>query len=167
MTSLESREKREDWEEVGMRLEHRHDGQLWAIAGARECPVWVRRCFPWSAPGRFVSLRDRDEEEVALVRDLTELGVDSRRALERSLAEAGFVIEVEGVEEVEDEIEIRHFRVRTKNGLRSFQTLRDEWPRTMAGGGLLIVDVSGDLYRVRDPTALDKKSQKKLAAFVG
>ena len=25
MTNLESSEKREDWEEVGMRLEHRHD----------------------------------------------------------------------------------------------------------------------------------------------
>jgi hypothetical protein len=167
MTNAELYEKREDSEEVGMRLEHRDDGQLWAIAGARECPVWVRRCFPWSAPERFVSLRDGDEEEVALVRDLAELGDDSRRALERALAEAGFVIEVEGVEEVEDEIEIRSFRVRTANGVRSFQTLRDEWPRTMPGGALLIVDVAGDLYRVADPEALDRKSRKRLAAFIG
>ena len=165
--TLDPNEKREEIEEVGMRLEHRHDGQLWATLGVRECPVWVRRCFPWSAPGRFVSLRDDEEEEVALVRDLAELEADSRQALERALAEAGFVIEVEGVEEVEDEIEIRHFRVRTEHGERSFQTLRDEWPRTMPGGALLIVDVSGDLYRVADPEALDKKSRKRLAAFVG
>ena len=167
MGTVEAYEKREDWEEVGLRLEHRHDGQLWAVAGERECPVWVRRCFPWSAPSRFVSLRDGDEEEVALVRDLAELGDDSRRALERALAEAGFVIEVDGVEEVEDEIEIRRFRVRTGGCVRSFQTLRDEWPRTMPGGALLIVDVAGDLYRVADPDALDKKSRKRLAAFVG
>lgn len=167
MTNTESHEKREDQEEVGMRLEHRHDGQLWAIAGARECPVWVRHCFPWSAPGRFVSLRDADETEVALVRDLAELGADSRCALERALSEASFVIDVEGVEEVEDEIEIRNFRVRTRNGVRSFQTLRDEWPRTMPDGALLIVDVAGDLYRVADPEALDKKSRKRLAAFIG
>jgi len=160
-------EKRKDWEEAGLRLEHRHDGQLWAIAGPRECPVWVRHCFPWSAPGRFVSLRDGEEEEVALVRDLGELEVDSRRALERALAEASFVIEVEGVDEVEDEIEIRNFRVRTSNGVRSFQTLRDEWPRTMPDGALLIVDVAGDLYRVADPQTLDVKSRKRLAAFIG
>ena len=164
---IEPQEKREDWEDLGMRLEHRQDGQLWAIAGARECPVWVRRFFPWSAPGRFVSLRDGDETEVALVRELSDLGVDSRRALERALAEAGFVIEVEGVEGVEDEIEIRNFRIRTKGGIRSFQTLRDEWPRTMPGGALLIVDVAGDLYRVSDPEALDRKSRKHLAAFIG
>ena len=58
-------------------------------------------------------------------------------------------------------------RVRTGGCVRSFQTLRDEWPRTMPGGALLIVDVAGDLYRVPDPAALDKKSRKRLAAFVG
>jgi hypothetical protein len=114
-----------------------------------------------------VSLRDGEEEEVALVRDLGELEVDSRRALERALAEASFVIEVEGVDEVEDEIEIRNFRVRTSNGVRSFQTLRDEWPRTTPDGALLIVDVAGDLYRVADPQTLDVKSRKRLAAFIG
>ena len=81
--------------------------------------MWVRRCFPWSAPGRFVSLRDSDDEEVALVRDLAELEPESKGALERALLEAGFVLEVEGVEEVDDEIEIRTFRVRTRQGVCS------------------------------------------------
>ncbi len=164
--NLEQIEKPNELEEIELRLEHRHDGQLWATAGARECPVWVKRCFPWSAPGRFVSLRDGDEEEVALVRDLAELDGESRRVLARALHEAGFVIDVLGVEEVEDEIEIRNFRVHTAQGVRSFQTLRDEWPREMPDGGLLIVDVAGDLYRVADPAALDRRSRKRLSAFV-
>ena len=49
-------------------LERRIDGQLWARTGGREVRVQVHRCFPWSAPGRFVSLRDAEKEEVALVR---------------------------------------------------------------------------------------------------
>jgi hypothetical protein len=160
------RRKPGDLEELELALEYRQDGQLWARAGRRECPVWVKRCFPWSAPSRFVSLRDGDDEEVALVRDLLELEAESRRALQRGLTEAGFVIEVEGVEAVEDEIEIRSFRVRTANGVRSFQTLRDEWPRSMPDGGLLIVDVAGDLYRVAEPGALDRKSARRLSAFL-
>jgi hypothetical protein len=103
---------------------------------------------------------------VALVRDLEELEPDSRRALEASLAEAGFVLEIVGVERVEDEIEIRTFHVRTRQGPRRFQTLRDEWPRPLPGGGILLRDVAGDLYLVRDPKALDAASRARLWALV-
>ena len=53
--------------DTGLTLEHRPDGQLWAIQGAVERAVQVRRAFPWSEPGRFLSLRDADDAEVALV----------------------------------------------------------------------------------------------------
>jgi hypothetical protein len=149
-------------EEVELRLERRADGQLWAVLGLEAVPVWVHRCFPWTAPGRFISLRDKEEEEVALVRDLSELEPESRRVLQSALLEAGFVLEVESVESIEDEIEIRTFRVRTRQGPRRFQTLRDEWPRPMPGGGILLRDVAGDLYLVRDPQALDRASRDRL-----
>lgn len=160
-TARSALEKPEN-EEVELRLERRGDGQLWALAGARATPVKVWRCFPWTAPARFVSLRDADEEEVALVRDLGELEPDSRDALAVSLAEAGFVLEVVGVDHIEDEIEIRTFHVRTRQGPRRFQTLRDEWPRPMPDGGILLRDVAGDLYRVADPATLDPRSRAQL-----
>jgi hypothetical protein len=160
--SQEATQEKPECEEAELRLERRNDGQLWALLGPRVTPVQVRRCFPWTAPARFVSLRDGDEEEVALVRDLDELEPDSRRALEASLAEAGFVLEIVSVESVEDEVEIRTFAVRTRQGPRRFQTLRDEWPRPMPGGGILLRDVAGDLYLVRDPAKLDRLSHARL-----
>lgn len=168
LSPIEKGEKAEkpEREEVELRLERRADGQLWAQLGPRAVAVQVRRCFPWTAPGRFLSLRDGDEEEVALVRDLGELDPDSQSALAVSLAEAGFVLDVVGVESVEDEIEIRTFRVRTRQGPRRFQTLRDEWPRPTPGGGILLCDVAGDLYRVADPGALDKASRERLWALL-
>lgn len=153
-------------EALELRLERGVDGQLWASTGVRAQPVVVRRCFPWTAPARFVSLRDADEEEVALVRDLGELDPESRRALEAALVEAGFVLEILGVDDVDDEIEIRTFRVRTRQGPRRFQTLRDEWPRPLPGGGILLRDVAGDLYLVPDPMSLDPASRAKLWALV-
>ena len=150
----------------GLRLERGSDGQLWARRGEIARPVRVTRCFPWSEPSRYLSLRDGDDDEVALIHDLGELGPDSRHALAESLIEAGFVLQVEGVEEVEEEIEIRTFRVRTRQGVRSFQTLRDEWPRQMPGGGVLIRDVVGDLYFISNPASLDEKSRKLLWPFL-
>src|SRR3989475_12833756 len=70
-------------------LERRADGKLWALRGDAERVVWVRRCFPWSEPGRFVSLRDEDDNELALVGDPAELDRASRRVLEEAMAAAG------------------------------------------------------------------------------
>jgi hypothetical protein len=83
------------------------------------------------------------------------------------MAEAGFVFEVTQVKEVEEEVEIRHWQVVTRQGPRSFQTRLDDWPRALPGGGFLIRDVAGDLYRLPEASAMDKKSRELLWAFVG
>jgi Domain of unknown function (DUF1854) len=147
-------------------LERRADGRLWALRGDVERAVWVRRCFPWSEPTRFVSLRDDEEHEFALVRDPAELGPSSRRVLEEAMGAAGFVFEIIRVMVIQEEVEIRHWRVETQQGARSFQTRLDAWPRLLPHGGLLIRDVAGDLYHVFDPGALDKQSRALLWAFV-
>ena len=155
-----------DVPDLDVRIERRADGQLWAGQNGEACAVRVCRCFPWSAPTRFISLRDYDDEEVALIGSLDELDPASRKTLEHGLAEAGFVLEVERILDVEEEIEIRTWSVHTAQGPRSFQTPRDEWPREVPGGGLLIRDVAGDLYHIAQPDQLDKASQKHLWAFV-
>ena len=148
-----------------LQLERRHDGRLWALGHGEPRPVTVCRCFPWSEPTRYVSLRD-DDEEVALITDPGELDAKSRQALELALAEAGFMLEIEELLSIEEEIEIRSWKVRTFNGQRSFQTPRDEWPREVPGGGLIIRDVSGDLFYIRDPASMDERSQRLLWPFV-
>ena len=142
------------------------DGRLLARIAGKWIPVRLRQCFPWSEPGRHVSLRDDEDEEVALVEDPATLAAESRRALERAVAEAGFVLEVTRVVDVEEEVEIRQWTVETKHGRRSFQTHLDDWPRVLPMGGLLIRDVAGDLYRLPAPETLDEKSRELLWAFV-
>jgi len=152
--------------DTALTLEHRSDGQLWAIQGENEVAVRVRRAFPWSEPGRFLSLRDHEDKEVALVADPAKLDRDSRAALERALVQAGFVFEVTAVLAINEEVEIRTWRVQTRQGPRSFQTRLDDWPRSLPEGGLLIRDVAGDLYRLRHPARLDRASRELLWAFI-
>ena len=143
------------------------DGRLLVgSGGGRWIPVRLRQCFPWTEPGRHLSLRDEEDEEVALVEDPAALAPESRRALERAVAEAGFVLEVTRVIGIEEEVEIRQWTVETKHGRRSFQTHLDDWPRALPMGGLLIRDVAGDLYRLPAPEMLDGRSRELLWAFV-
>lgn len=151
---------------TALRLEHRTDGQLWATRDGVERAVTVRRCFPWSEPGRFVSLRDHEDEEFALVGDAAALDAPSREALQEALAAAGFVLQVTRVLEIEEEVEIRRWHVVTRQGRRRFVTRLDDWPRALPGGGLLIRDVAGDLYHLGDPAGMDPESRELLWAFV-
>jgi hypothetical protein len=129
-------------------------------------PVRVRQCFPWSEPHRFLSLRDAADREVALVADPAALDGDSREAIERALAVAGFVLDVARVIDIDEEVEIRQWTVETTSGRRTLQTHLDDWPRPLPDGGLLIRDVAGDLYRLGAPASLDRRTRDLLWAFV-
>jgi hypothetical protein len=151
---------------VGPTLERHVDGQLWATRGGQSRAVRVARCFPWSAPGRYISLRDEHREEFLLVADPGALDRRSRQALEDALVEADFVLEIEAIVSVTEEIEIRDWRVVTRQGPRAFQTRRDEWPRRVPGGGILVRDVAGDLFHIGDSRKLGRRSRELLATFI-
>ncbi len=157
---------RYDPEDRQLSLERREDGQLWAGQAGQQKPVVVRRCFPWSDPMRYISLQDDDRNEFALVSHPAELDAASHDALVQALAEASFVLQVERILSIDEEIEIRQWKVQTSQGHRTLQTARDEWPLSVPGGGYLIRDVAGDLYHVADPVRLDERSRKLLWAFI-
>jgi hypothetical protein len=147
-------------------LERRKDGQLWARVNGTETTVRVHRCFPWSEPDQFLSLRDSEHREVAMVTHLDDLNRSSREALSAALVEAGFVLRIRRIARVDEEVEIRKWKVETEQGPRSFQTRLDDWPWEVPGGGVVIRDVAGDLYHMPDPEAMDEKSRELLWAFV-
>ena len=150
----------------GICLRSDGDGRLLVISGDRRVAVRLRQCFPWSEPRRHLSLRDDKEREIALIDDPALLAPESRRVLEDALAAAGFVLEVVRVLGVDEEVEIRHWTVETVNGPRTFQTHLDDWPRMLPGGDLLIRDVAGDLYRLRNTSTMDRRSRELLWAFI-
>jgi Domain of unknown function (DUF1854) len=152
--------------ETELRLRSSGDGRLFAVVDGESVPVRLRQCFPWSEPHRHLSLRDEDDEEVALVEDPAGLEPESRRAIEQAVAEAGFVLQVLRVLSIDEEVEIRQWKVETRHGPRFFQTHLDDWPRALPMGGLLIRDVSGDLYLLPTPGGMDRRSKELLWAFV-
>jgi len=162
----ETLERAPDARQATLVLRTAGDGRLSVMTEDGAVAVGLRQCFPWSEPRRHLSLRDSDEKEVAHVHDPDLLDAESRRALERALAVAGFVLDVTRVLAIDEEVEIRQWTVETLDGRRSFQTHLDDWPRVLPMGGLLIRDVAGDLYRLAGPERMDRRSRELLWAFV-
>jgi Domain of unknown function (DUF1854) len=148
-----------------VRLQRQPDGRLVVVRAAAVTPVRPVRCFPWSRPGAYVSLRDDQDQEVAFVVDPQALDPESQAALQEELAQAGFVLHIRRILSVREELEIRIWKVETDEGPRTFQTSRDEWPRQLAEGSLLLRDVAGDLYLIPRAAALDPTSRRVLWAF--
>jgi hypothetical protein len=148
-----------------LQIDRSSDGQLIVVIDGKPVAARAVKCFPWSEPQRFISLRDDKNNELMLVNDLAQLDPASRKALELALLESGFVLEIIRIDSIEEEYEIRNWKVVTKQGARTFQTERDAWPRAVPGGGLLVRDVAGDLFHVQ-PESLDAASRKLIWALV-
>ena len=148
-------------------LTRREDGQYAAQwEDGFHAVVQATRCFPWSQPDRHISLRDAQDREICYVEDLSELDPASRTVLRQALDQASFVIEITAIRGLREEYEIRGWSVDTVQGPRRFQTKRDEWPQAMPHGGLLIRDITGDLFYIRELARLDADSRKKLSWYV-
>ena len=146
-------------------LERGADHALFLVKDGDRTRVRPRLCFPWRRPDAYISLADDDGKEQALIRDLNALSPASREALEEALVVSGFTLEIHRILSLQKEIEIRNWRVEVNGKERTFQTALDEWPRSLAGGALLVRDVAGDLYTISDAAQLDEKSRKYLWAL--
>lgn len=142
------------------------DGALYTQREGETLRVYPACCFPWSNQDEFISLRDSENREVYLVERLGDLSSASRGALASALASSRFAFRIERVHAIEENIEIRTWKVDTRQGLRSFHTELDHWPRPAPGGTHVIEDVAGDTFLLPPLTELDKKSQKLVWPFV-
>ena len=141
--------------------------RLWLTLAGKAVQVKPVRCFPWSSPLELVSLRDAQDEEHLLVSTLSELDAASADALKAALLGVGFVLEVQSIDSIEEDYEVRVWHTQTRQGKRTFQTKLDEWPWASPDGGHLVRDLSGDLFRLPPVETLDAKTRERLWAYVG
>lgn len=149
-----------------IRLERDDHGRLFLLRDGRREAVRARACFPWTDPGRHISLRNHEDDELALVENPEALDPESLRSLRDCANESRFVFEIQRIRSIEKEHELRVWQVDTLQGQRKFQTKLDDWPRALGSGGWLIRDVAGDLFFVRDLEPLDKTSRHLLSGFI-
>lgn len=141
-------------------------GLLEVVRKDKRTPVKVCQSFPWTHPGRFLSLRDSEGKEKAFINNIEDLDAESQAALFEELTDARFVLEVTRILSIELEYEINNWTIETRQGARTFQTKKDAFPWEAPNGGYLLRDVAGDLYFIRDPEQMDDKSQRLLWAWV-
>lgn len=129
-------------------------------------PVNLSPCFPWSGEDRFISLRDDEGNEHALIESIEDLSPDNQKRIRDSLYTGQFTFEISKIHAIDRNFELRTWHVDTIHGSRHFQTMLDDFPQILENGTILITDLAGDIYEIKDRSTLDKASQKRLWAFI-
>lgn len=151
-----------------VRLERNARGELVARLPGRDellKDVRVARCFPWSQVERFLSVRNADGKEIALLETLDAVDPDTRRIIEEELAEKVFVPKIRRIADYKAEFGVVSVSAETDRGDVSFQLRNRDDVRVLAGGRALFRDVDGNVYEVTNYSALDRASQKHIEEY--
>ena len=152
-----------------MRLFYHPEGRL-RMETEDRCWLQVRPAWssPISHPGRYLSLLDGKDREIALLPDgLDGLDGEARTILEAELHRRYLTSQVVSVEHAHTEFGSTYWTVETDRGRREFitQSLQEnaQWH---SATHLMLIDVDGNRFEIRDTRALDEPSRRLLTRIV-
>ena len=127
-----------------------------------------RRLFPVSRRTSYISLLDKNEKEVALIRELDELNPSSKQAIEECFEEYYLIPRILRVLECEERPGVLKWRVETDRGVVTFHIRNRHTDIKMLGDTTRIVirDSEDNRYEIPDFEALDVHSRTLLLSYV-
>lgn len=124
------------------------------------------RAFPISNPTEGISLVSAEGRELAWVARLDALPEATRALIEDELHTREFMPEIRSIRSVSTYATPSNWTVETDRGDASFVLKGEEDIRRIAGGTLLIADIHGVQFLIRDQYALDRTSRRILDRFL-
>ncbi len=128
--------------------------------------VRVRRAFPWSRAGGFVSIRSSDGKELALIEDLDALAPSRRQVIERELTDGSFIPRITHVNAVDVRFGYQQWDVRTDRGPAEFRVQEREDVRFLHDGRFAIKDADGNIYELPALDQLDPASRRAVEPLI-
>lgn len=139
------------------------------FAGKTYPRIAVHRCFPFSDPDRYISIREPegDGREIGLIDDLTALPTATQSLLRDQLALRYFIPKILKVRDIKDEYGYSYWDVQTDRGDCRF-TVRTGGSNVYAIGHnrYLVNDLDGNRFEIPDLYALTPKEIKKLDLYI-
>ena len=124
-----------------------------------------RRLFPISRADEYITLLDKDGNEVAVIRSLEDIDSASREVIVRSLADYYLVPEILKIYSVSEKYGNLHWVVETDRGRVEFDIRnRNHDVKVSKNGYVRLRDSDDNRYVIPDYRALDKHSRAQLIA---
>ena len=140
--------------------------QLATADGSEHVGVVPVRAFPIAAPAEGIALVGADGRELAWIDRLDALPEATRTLVEEELARREFIPEIQRLRQVSTFATPSTWDVETNRGETRFILKGEEDIRRLGAATLLIADIHGIQFLIRDLQALDRHSRKLLDRFL-
>jgi len=126
--------------------------------------IRVYRTHPLSMPQEYIAIRvglsELEQQEVGIVRRLSDLSAEDQTLIEEELEKRYFIHTVEEIVSIREDMGYFYWVVETDKGTREFPVpIRPKYISRVGARGRLILDVDGNRYGIPDLEALDSRSQ--------
>ncbi len=122
-----------------------------------------RRLFPVSRSCSYITLLDSEGNEVAIIKELSDLNAESLKVITRSLNDYYLIPRITKIFSASDKNGTTHWCVETDRGYKEFDIrVRSQDIRVRPDGRIRVRDSDDNRYIIDDYRALDKHSRAQL-----
>ncbi|MFP4385534.1 MAG: DUF1854 domain-containing protein [Spirochaetia bacterium] len=127
----------------------------------------VHGAFPLSNPGRMILLRDQKGKEIDILDDIHQMEKHSRRIIKEELEKSYFMPTIRNILSDSEKLGVVTFNVMTNRGEKTFEVRNVRQNIRKVGNGRMIVkDVDGNRYQIKNAFGLPPKAQEILTQYV-
>lgn len=137
--------------------------------GAYYGRVCVCQTFPFTQPGKFISLRENDEKgrEIGIIEDMSKLDEASRALIEEQIKLRCFMPVITKIVNVKDKYGFAYFDVLTDRGECRFTAHIFSGDIINLGDKRIIMkDVDGNRFEIPDLSKLSSSERKMIEVFI-
>ena len=135
--------------------------------GTEHKHIILRRMLPFSQLDEYISVANREQEEIGILRDLSLLSPEQALLLREELFSRYYCPAITQIHSMKDKMGYVYAEVSLGEHRRAF-ALKDVSKNIRRHGDseLMLFDVDGNRYRIPDIRSLDKKSMRRLETYL-
>ena len=125
------------------------------------------RCFPFSAPGEYISVRTEEDnnKEIGIIVTIHDFDKQTKTIVEEQLALRYFIPQIQTIYEIKEQHGYSYWHVNTNKGECRF-TVDQNGVSKLSENHLLVSDVDGNRFELCDVTSLSAKELRMVDLYM-
>ena len=129
--------------------------------------VFLHRSFPNEMADEYISVLDRDNNEIGMIRDISCFDGPTAEILKRELKRKYRIFTITKIMSVKEKYGYSYWNITDETGEREF-TVRDTYKSItkITTDRVYVTDIDGNRYEIPSLSSLDRRSAKRIEIFL-